>query len=317
MMAFANDQRFARVVDLHSSGQEVLYGYLCASHPLTNYWRDRALSLASGSGYASSIRPPTAEGEHYQWQISRSALAFLIETHTVFQPTFQSAQSEAQTVWPGILGLFNGPIPLTGHVQDACTGDPVAADLSVSAFAFPNNEQVGSGGPFGRYDFYAPPSSTTIQFDAPGFDPAAVAISILPGSSTVEEVAIAADLQLSTSGTLQIGTETQFLFDSVSDANRIYATLISVSGTSPGTPINNCTLPINIDSTSFLAIDLKANFKKFIGFLDANGTATGRFIIPPDPTLVGVDIDFAYLTIEPSTGVSIHVSDALHVQIQP
>jgi len=317
MIAFGNDRRFSRVVDLHSSGREVLYGFLCNSSPLTTYWLDRAVGLATGAGYAGSTRPPTAEGENYQWHIAQGALSFLIETHTTFQPTFASAEAEANLVWPGIFSLFTSPIPLTGHVQDACTGDPLVAALTVDAFPFQAGEVVESGGPFGRYDYFLPRGNTTIRFDASGFDTAAVATGIPPVGTTTEEFALAADVQFSTTGTLQIGTTTQFNFDSLSDANQFYVTLISISGTSPGTPLNNCTLPINIDSTSLYAIDLKPVFKKFIGVLDGSGMATGNFIIPNDPTLVGAAVDFAYFTADTTTGLAIHASDALSVQIQP
>ena len=45
--------------------------------------------------------------------------------------------------------------------------------------------------------------------------------------------------------------------------------------------------------------------------------ATGDFIIPNDPTLVGAVVDFAYFTADTTTGLAIHVSDALKIQIQP
>ena len=44
-----------------------------------------------------------AEGEHPQWQFAKlGACAFLIETHTEFQPSYDSGLAEAAMVWPGI-----------------------------------------------------------------------------------------------------------------------------------------------------------------------------------------------------------------------
>ena len=60
------------------------------------------------------------------------AYAFLIETHTEFQPSYTSAVNEATLVWPGILSVLERPIPVSGHVTDARTGAPLAANIELS-----------------------------------------------------------------------------------------------------------------------------------------------------------------------------------------
>ncbi|MFT5284854.1 MAG: putative deacylase [Planctomycetota bacterium] len=317
MIAFGSDRRFSRVVDLHSFGREVLYGYLCAMHPLTNYWLNQATSLSIGAGYAGSIRPPTAEGEHYQWQIARGALSFLIETHQSFQPTFASAEAEAAQVWPGIQTLFNAPIPLTGNVHDLCTNDPVPSSLSISTVVQPNGERIGAGGPFARFDYFLPDGNTDLSLSNGGFTTTVVNTTITNGSTTDEQVVLAANAQLANSGTMQIGTTVQFDFDSLSDKGRTYACVMSATGTSPGIPINNCSLPINLDSTTLLPLNSPAVFNNFLGTLDASGQATSTFDIPNSVDIIGIDLDFAYFTIDMVSGLAIHVSNAAHVQIQP
>ena len=120
MMTWSETERFAKVIDYHSYGREVLYAYRCLSHPFTAWMQQEAAALSVASGYGGHTRVPSAEGEHQQWQFARlGAYAFLIETHTEFQPSYASALNEAATVWPGILSVLERPISVSGHVTDA------------------------------------------------------------------------------------------------------------------------------------------------------------------------------------------------------
>jgi len=102
MIAWSMDRQFAKVLDYHSSGREVLHGYACWDHPFNDYLEAKAIALSTAAGYEGDHRPPTADGEHYQWQFGKmGALAFLMETHTSFQPTYAEALAEAALVWPG------------------------------------------------------------------------------------------------------------------------------------------------------------------------------------------------------------------------
>jgi len=124
MIAFSNDRHFAKVLDYHSYGREVLWGYDCSSHPFASFFQSEAISLSTAAGYSGSNRPPSAEGEHYQWQIAMNgSYANLMETHTSFQPSYTSAQAEAALVWPGTLWMLERPISLSGHVKDSVTGE--------------------------------------------------------------------------------------------------------------------------------------------------------------------------------------------------
>ncbi len=170
MMAWSEDQRFTKVIDYHSFGREVLYGYSCTSHPFTSYFLDEAVDLSFASDYAGSNRPAGAEGEHYQWQLERfGAWSHLIETEAQFQPTFAAAQSESNRVWPGILFAINRPVPLTGRVTDSLSGDPVAASIVFEGVNFALNEEFSSNSRFGRYNLFAPDDTYTLSFSAPGY----------------------------------------------------------------------------------------------------------------------------------------------------
>ena len=189
MMIWSERERFAKVIDYHSYGREVLYGFLCLDHPFTSWMQQEAAALSRASGYDGSTRLPSADGEHPQWQFARmGAYAFLIETNTQFQPSFASAVSEATLVWPGVLSVLERPIPVSGHVTDARTGAPLAASIELLNVTFSNGEANASGGAYGAYHMFLPPGTYNVRFSAPGYAPIVSQITVTATSATVLEV---------------------------------------------------------------------------------------------------------------------------------
>jgi hypothetical protein len=91
-------------------------------------------------------------------------------------------------------------------------------------------------------------------------------------------------------------------------ANRGYAVLASLSGMAPGTPVGGVTLPLNWDGfTSLVLGELgTAALPGFLGTLSADGTAVATFDtnIPVPAALLGLQLDFAWLTVGPFDAVS-------------
>jgi len=114
----------------------------------------------------------------------------LIETHTQFQPTYSSAQAEAAQLWPGIRWMLARPISLSGHVTDACSGAPIAANVQIVGLALSNGETWTSGGAFGRYEITAPPGSYQIRFSAPGYAVEQHPVTITASGALVLEIAL-------------------------------------------------------------------------------------------------------------------------------
>lgn len=188
ILAFAAAQRFAKVLDYHSAGREVLYAYSCLAHPwASGFLAGEAAALATASGY-STIRAPSAEGEHFEQQLARGSHAFLIETHTQFQPSYASAQTEAAQVWPGIQWMLARPISLSGHVTDSCSGAPVSGTVELVGVPFSNGEAWTSGGAFGRYDLIAPAGAYQVRFSAPGYVTVTHPVTIPPNGQIVHDV---------------------------------------------------------------------------------------------------------------------------------
>ena len=191
LMTWSGRERFAKVIDYHSYGREVLYSYLCLAHPFTTWMQQEAAALSTASGYGGSTRLPSAEGEHPQWQFARmGAYAFLIETHTQFQPSYSTAVSEATLVWPGILSVLERPIPISGHVTDARTGAPLAATIELLNVTFSNGEVNTSGGGYGAYHLFLPPGTYDVRFSATGYLPSVSQLTVTATSATVMDVAL-------------------------------------------------------------------------------------------------------------------------------
>jgi hypothetical protein len=195
MMLWSQRERFAKVIDYHSSGREVLYAYRCLSHPFTAWFQQQATALSQVSGYGGTTRVPSAEGEHPEWQFAQmGAYAFLIETHTEFQPSYGSAVDEAALVWPGILSVLERPISITGRVSDTATGAPLAATIELLNVTFVNGESNGSGGAHGRYHLFLPAGTYDVRFSAGGYASTTHRVTVTATSSTILDVELSRPL---------------------------------------------------------------------------------------------------------------------------
>jgi hypothetical protein len=193
LMTWSQAVRFAKLIDYHSSGREVLYSYRCLTHPFTNWMRQEATALSQASGYGGAVRLPSAEGEHYEWQFARmGTYAFLIETHSEFQPTYDSAVAEAAQLWPGILTVLERPISISGHVTDAATGNPVAARIEILGVTFANGETNASGGLYGAYHMFLPSGTYDVRFSATGYAPAVHRVTVTATATTLDVALTAA-----------------------------------------------------------------------------------------------------------------------------
>ena len=192
MIVWSEDRRFAKVQDFHSSGRETLYAYACLTHPLSSFLNQEAVDISTAAGYGGSVRPPSADGEHYQWQLAMmGAHAFLTETHTSFQPTYASAQAEAAQVFPALIWQLQRGISVNGHVTDAVTDEPVVAAVSYGGVAFQNGETNASGERFGRYHAFLPAGTYAVSFAAAGYDTMTIPdVTVTAWGATTLDVAL-------------------------------------------------------------------------------------------------------------------------------
>jgi hypothetical protein len=191
MMAFSDDQHFTKVLDYHSYGREVLWGYSCHNHPFDSFLQSEAQSLSTASGYYGSIRSPSAEGENYEWQLAMNgSYAYLMETHTSFQPSYSSALDEAALVWQGTIWMLQRPISLSGHVKNSVTDQPIEAEINIKDIDFPNDEEFFSEPSAGRYHLFLPAGTYTIEFSAEKYITASHEVTITQNSAEIFDVAL-------------------------------------------------------------------------------------------------------------------------------
>jgi len=168
MMALSRNRRFAKVLDFHNYGREVLYTYYLSSAMPTvmeNYYLAEATELSTEMNYYGYTRKASAESEHYQWQLNDlGGFAFLAETALDFQPDYNDALAEGPLTWPGIKWFLEHEIPIKGHVTETTSGDPVAADIEIAGINYTAGDKHRSGGPEGRFHYFLPPGNYDVTF---------------------------------------------------------------------------------------------------------------------------------------------------------
>ena len=189
MIVFGRDRRFAKVADLHSAAREVRYASGCLFHPFLAFLSSEAARLAVRADYGTGLSCCAGGDIHFHTACYGSH-AFLWETHSSFQPSYDSARKEAARVFPSILALLQRPASLCGHVTDALTGRPLATTLTYPGVLFANGETNGSDERWGRYHAFLPDGAHLLKFTAAGYHTRYYRIQVGPDGSRVLNVAM-------------------------------------------------------------------------------------------------------------------------------
>ncbi len=204
MVNFSRSRRFAKVLDFHSYGRDVLLSYVCSPIPtaLGSAIDSAGISLAASVGFGT--RDPSAEGEHQIFQIGEiTSYAYLIEMNLSFQPAYSVALSEAIILWPLVQSFFNKPMSIRGHVTDALSGLPIAANLTVNTVAWTQGETRKSRALNGAYDMFLPAGSHMITASAPGYQNLVAPVTVSATSTATLNLALQ---PLNTTFTLALST---------------------------------------------------------------------------------------------------------------
>eukprot|EP00002_Diphylleia_rotans_P040352 TRINITY_DN953_c0_g1_i1.p1 TRINITY_DN953_c0_g1~~TRINITY_DN953_c0_g1_i1.p1 ORF type:complete len:384 (-),score=81.72 TRINITY_DN953_c0_g1_i1:130-1281(-) len=95
LILFGRKRNFAKVVDFHSYGREVLVSYTCTPIPKSIADYNIAEGIALGKLIGYGYRVPSADGEHQQLAIKEwTTYSFLVETETEFQPRLAQPSSD-------------------------------------------------------------------------------------------------------------------------------------------------------------------------------------------------------------------------------
>ncbi len=183
------DQHFTKVVDFHSSGRETLWEFACATHPWASFMLQTAKALSTAAGYGTANRPPSAEGEQYEWQFTQGHWAHLIEIGSSQQPPYASAEAEANQLFGAIKWMAEQAYFLSGHVTDACSGAPVETQITFVGVVPPFGGTFSTDSLHGRYDLMPAFGSYTVQFSAAGYTTQSFPVTIT-GAPVVIDVAL-------------------------------------------------------------------------------------------------------------------------------
>ncbi len=118
------------------------------------------------------------------------------------------------------------------------------------------------------------------------------------------------------------GTQTFTLTAGPDSKLDLYLLLGSISGTSPGVPLGDLTLPLNIVDPCFdftLEQPNSAALVNTLGVLDIQGTATASVNVPTSaqyPSLIGLTFHHAYVVLGNDLGVSL-VSNSVELKLLP
>ena len=213
------------------------------------------------------------------------------------------------------LGFPDGIVPRTAG--------PVPASHSPSGvyrFQDPDGNAFtwGSGVILGPA--FVGPFAYSIDTDrALGFNEIGIATQELdggfPNTVTASLGTIGAGFSIATGGTQELR-----LAAGAARAGHLYLMVGSLSGTTPGLPIDSFVLPLNFDVYSNLTLNSpnSAFLPGSLGFLDGNGRASAAFTLPAAAPVAGpLDIHHAYLTIDLATFAVSFTSNAALVRLVP
>jgi hypothetical protein len=317
-VAWGADRHFAKVLDFHSYGSEVLYTYYSSSDfptLLENWFRGRAIALAAACNYGGNYRKPSAMGEHYEYQLANlGAFAFLIETGLEFQPAFATAQSEFNDhIWPGVQWFLDHEIPLRGHVTEAVTGDPIEAEMAITGVTYKMGETRKSEPRFGRYHYHLPPGTHEITFSAPGYAPRTFDVTVAADESTLLEVQLGPGPTLTVNGPAAQGEHLDLDFDWPSGPGEIYFNGLSF-GTTGFNFKNGVHVPLDWDILYQLTLGAVPGW---VGYLDGSGHADAILPIPHNNLILGLTVYMGYFTLEAGTNTPLAASAAVNITFDP
>jgi len=170
------EKKFAKVMDVHSYGQNVRINYGC--HPLPDSIHKHQAQLgtivANGMGYPQG-QSCCMGGDIHNAYNQHGSLSFLTELGGyAFQPGSQNRAQVIKETWPGFFAFFKLPISASGHVYSgtaASPGSPVPATYRIldvpcgancqSKFTLGEKADTSTRG---RYHIWLPDGTYSVEF---------------------------------------------------------------------------------------------------------------------------------------------------------
>jgi len=191
-------------VEYHSYGEDVFYAMGCdpvvfspqlstIPEPDSNVARviaeDYASRIVQADGQPGFVPAPFGNrvdgiGRDHHAHESGS-VAFVTElnnsTEGGFQPDFATWRDATvigqRPGWLWLIERIGGPA-IGGHVRDATTGEPLAADIALDELTLPDGRRLTSRGDTGRFHLIVVPGSYTLRVSAPAYVEATIQIDV-------------------------------------------------------------------------------------------------------------------------------------------
>ncbi len=188
IMALTEEHRPVLNLSYHSSGELVLHAYGCngvhPSPPELKVARQISSGLASltqrdsGSGYYENGAGWEilyhVDGEMNDWFYGEmGSMGFTFEVNQSQQPDYDTYRDPTvlkhRAAWQYFLNRLDGS-SIYGHTRDACTNDPISAELSLDEVIFTYGEYTRTSEPlYGRYQWLTMPDLFHINFSKEGY----------------------------------------------------------------------------------------------------------------------------------------------------
>jgi len=300
MLAFGRQMNFVKVIDVHQSGQEVLYPFACGTidnEAKDSIWavRDR---LAAAANY--SDRYASAGGEHFEWEYSEiGSLSYLIELDTTFFPSWSQSLAEIQRARPLYLQMLRESVPASGHVYDALTGAPLNADFTIAGLNLYEGETRQSrASNAGRWHSWIRNGNYDFTFSAPGYASAQVNLEVVAGGLE-KNIFLQANNQswLALDGNPAVGNNIRFFLNgATSHAGQTVSVVMGASGGGPfggSMSAGSISVPVSNDYVVQWCIGNAAQMSSSIA---ANGIAVTPYLNIPNA----------------AAGMNLHASGVIH-----
>ena len=197
MIGLANAHHFVFDISYHSYSELVIYPYGCPGiytpdHQAISSVGETMASLIERDNGQMGYEPGTpwellyaVDGDDIAWHYGvRGTFAYVIELNSSaqgFQPPYSWRDSTVERnrpAWQYLLNRINGP-SIQGHVLDACTGNPLEAEISLQEVNFELGESARTSDPnYGRFTWIVVPGTYHITFTKDGYYPVTMEVNV-------------------------------------------------------------------------------------------------------------------------------------------
>ncbi|MFQ5461792.1 MAG: M14 family zinc carboxypeptidase [Phycisphaerae bacterium] len=189
MVQLARNYHFVMATSYHAYGRFIDYPYACSNGSSSGIMPEHGVIDEMMNGVADAIdavdgvprytvfSPASAgalSGDDTSWYYAdQGTYPFIIEVGTSFEPAFSSVSGIVARNQGGWRYMYErlGQARIDVHVADACTSEPLEAEVTLTDFVFDTGESPRiTFAPFGRWTFMVQPNATyTVRITKTGY----------------------------------------------------------------------------------------------------------------------------------------------------